>query len=392
MYELRDSSYLAPIEVLARVLDRRGRTVVLEEIWSDTLHADTFEDTQTWDPWAWTSRVAVAPGSYVLEVVVESRASGSRSDRRQRVEVVDPIVTDPSLFGIRMLVRRDSAFAPFAGMHLPAGYDSLRAAVELVNPGDGMEVEMQLIRHPRDTSIAVAPYFFSPMGWRLERVGIAYDEQDVIQRTVRRLDDPVEHLSLQFSLPPLDEGAYEVAITMEDREGEIISRINREFVVMPLDFPRISDLDQMIEALFYIARRYEFEEIRRAADPEERRARFDAFWASLIPNRREATQVMQSYYSRIEEANVLFSTYKEGWKTDRGMVYVVVGPPIHREIEPRREIWRYSYDTMLPDYIFERVSAPRLNPAFENLTLQRGPQLEMIWERYVERWRDGRAE
>ena len=47
---------------------------------------------------------------------------------------------------------------------------------------------------------------------------------------------------------------------------------------------------------------------------------------------------------------------------------------------------------MLPDYIFERVTAPRLNAAFENFTLQRGPQMEIIWERYVERWREGRTE
>lgn len=392
VYAAIDSAYVAPVEIIARVMDRRARRVHLEQSWTDTLRAATFEATQTFDLWTWSARVPIDPGSYVLEVDVISVESGGRGERRQRVEVMDPAADAPSLFGVRMLVRRDTSFTPFAGLHLPAGYDSLRAAVELIRAVDGMEVELLLIRHPRDTTAAVAPYYYAPSGWRLERIGIDYDKGTVLQRTVRRLVDPLERLSLQFSLPPLEEGAYEIRIEMRNPGGETVSELGREFMVMPPDFPRITSLDQMIEALIYIARRREFEDIRRAEDPVERRARFDAFWANLIPNRREATNVMQSYYSRIEEANVLFSNYKEGWKTDRGMVYVVVGPPVYRQVEPRREVWRYSYDTTLvPDYIFNRVIATRLNAAFDNFILFRAPEMERLWERYVERWREGRA-
>ncbi|HEX7070972.1 MAG TPA: GWxTD domain-containing protein [Rhodothermales bacterium] len=392
VFAMRDSGYVAPVEVLVRVLDRRGRRVVLEESWTDTLRAPDFEATQVFDLWNWNGRVEVPPGRYLLEVALESLESGGRDTRRQRVEVVNPAVPEPTLFGIRMIVRRDEAFGPFAGMHLPAGYDSLRAAVELIGARNGMEVEMRLLEHPRDTSFAVAPYYFSPSGWRLERIGIDYRRSEAIQRTIRRLEDPVEQLSIEFSLPPLPEGAYEVVVTMRVGEEELATA-RREFVVMPESFPRISTIDQMIEALSYIARRNEFEEIREPDDPAERRARFDAFWGSLIPNRQEATQVMQAYYSRVEEANVLFSTYKEGWKTDRGMVYIVHGAPVYRQVEPRREIWRYSYgSTMLPDFIFERYIAPELHPAFDNFILQRTPEMEPLWERAVERWREGRAE
>src|SRR5690606_12324479 len=129
-----------------------------------------------------------------LEVDVISVESGGRGERRQRVEVVDPATDAPSLFGVRVLVRRDSAFTPFAGLHLPAGYDSLRAAVELIRAVDGMEVELVLLRHPGGTTAAVWPHYYAPSGWRLERIGIDYDKRTVLQRTVRRLVDPLERL------------------------------------------------------------------------------------------------------------------------------------------------------------------------------------------------------
>ena len=389
VFARQDSAYVAHLEIIARLMDRRGRRVLQEESWTDTLRAASFEQTQVFDTWTWNRRMSTPPGRYVVELIVENVDSGGRSARRQRVDVVSPASPDPALFGIRMEVNRGNGFVPFAGMHLPAEYDSLRAGIELINAADGQEVRMYLLRHPSDTTAAYAPHMFSPVGWTLGRVGIDYGEAEVIQHTVRRLDDPVRHLSLLFLLPPLERGAYEMIVEVRDTEDVLLSE-RREFVVMPPAFPRIATLDEMIEALSYIARRREIADLREPGDPAVRRARFDAFWGSLIPNRREATAVMQSYYSRIEEANLLFSTYKEGWKTDRGMVYVVMGPPLHRETEPRREIWHYSYGSMiLPDYIFERYIAARLHPAFENFILERTPEMEHRWERAIDRWRDG---
>ena len=40
---------------------------------------------------------------------------------------------------------------------------------------------------------------------------------------------------------------------------------------------------------------------------------------------QKAKSLIAIYYNRIQNANLHFTTFKEGWKTDRGMIYVVFG-------------------------------------------------------------------
>ena len=41
-------------------------------------------------------------------------------------------------------------------------------------------------------------------------------------------------------------------------------------------------------------------------------------------------------------ANQYFTSFKEGWKTDRGMVYMVFGPPDTAVLNGQQEIWEYK--------------------------------------------------
>jgi len=65
---------------------------------------------------------------------------------------------------------------------------------------------------------------------------------------------------------------------------------------------------------------------------------------------------MEEYYRRVDFANANFGTFIEGWKTDRGMVYIVLGPPNDIERHPFEagskpyEIW--SYYTINREFVF----------------------------------------
>jgi GWxTD domain-containing protein len=56
------------------------------------------------------------------------------------------------------------------------------------------------------------------------------------------------------------------------------------------------------------------------------------------------------YYRRIEYANVQFSVVSPGWRTDRGRIYIIYGPPDDIEHHPMEietkpyQIWHY-YNT-----------------------------------------------
>jgi GWxTD domain-containing protein len=58
------------------------------------------------------------------------------------------------------------------------------------------------------------------------------------------------------------------------------------------------------------------------------------FWQSHIGDPRKARKVATLYYQRVRAVNELFSNYKEGWKTPRGMTYILFGPP--------SSVWHYK--------------------------------------------------
>ena len=96
-----------------------------------------------------------------------------------------------------------------------------------------------------------------------------------------------------------------------------------------------------------------------------------------------AARVIEQYYSRIEAANLLFSAYKEGWKTDRGMVYVVLGPPMRIEWTAEGERWHYSYNTSDPRevFYFNRVRGQGRQDVIDQYVLERHAYYSTTWRR-----------
>lgn len=90
----------------------------------------------------------------------------------------------------------------------------------------------------------------------------------------------------------------------------------------------LNDLDKAIRQMRYVASQTDIDSINSAASAEEKRTRFENFWKQLDPSpytvRNEA---FEEYYGRIEYANKNFRSYNDGWLTDMGMVYIILGPP-----------------------------------------------------------------
>ncbi|MCP5108534.1 MAG: GWxTD domain-containing protein, partial [bacterium] len=65
--------------------------------------------------------------------------------------------------------------------------------------------------------------------------------------------------------------------------------------------------------------------------PDEKRGEFiRQFWEVRDPDpNTTVNEFKQEYFSRIDEANRLFRGGRDGWLTDRGMTFVLLGPPLH---------------------------------------------------------------
>lgn len=148
-------------------------------------------------------------------------------------------------------------------------------------------------------------------------------------------------------------------------------------------YPRINAPYRMIEAVRYITTNKEFEEMMHS---RALKATIDSFWVAVSGNVERATEFLRSYYSRVEEANRLFFSFEEGWKTDRGMIYIVFGPPDIVYRNDRGEEWVYGEEGNMRSLRFYFAKA--VNPFTENdYVLQRSETFKISWYNAVELWR-----
>ena len=68
----------------------------------------------------------------------------------------------------------------------------------------------------------------------------------------------------------------------------------------------------------------------------------DDFWIGLTGNPERALSQIKRYYGRVEFANELFSSVIEGWKSDRGMIFIVFGSPSIVYRNSGVEEWTYG--------------------------------------------------
>jgi len=93
---------------------------------------------------------------------------------------------------------------------------------------------------------------------------------------------------------------------------------------IPVSFAKIEDA---IEKLVYIATKKELKKLKKAKE-EVQRKEFLKFWKLHDPTpETHENELMEEYYRRIDFATEHFSGFKDGWKTDMGMLYVKLGPP-----------------------------------------------------------------
>jgi hypothetical protein len=101
-----------------------------------------------------------------------------------------------------------------------------------------------------------------------------------------------------------------------------------------------------------------------------------------------ARRTIKAYYRRVTEANRLFTTYKEGWKTDMGMVYIVFGPPNRVQYLKDKEVWTYAQSANYAELNFNFVKRPNLFVE-DHYELLRYVDYEPYWYPTVEEWRTG---
>ncbi|UOQ78329.1 GWxTD domain-containing protein [Hymenobacter sp. 5516J-16] len=152
-------------------------------------------------------------------------------------------------------------------------------------------------------------------------------------------------------------------------------------------FPALTSADELIAPLLYLTTSAERKKLFDAPDPKKA---VDQFWLTVAGNNQTiARQLIRTYYGRVQEANQLFSAHKAGWLSDRGMLYLVLGPPETVYREAGEERWLYRADQGLGGTFVFRAKPSTFAP--DNYELVRRPEYEQLWYAAVEQWRKGRT-
>ncbi|MDD2636126.1 MAG: GWxTD domain-containing protein [Bacteroidales bacterium] len=151
-------------------------------------------------------------------------------------------------------------------------------------------------------------------------------------------------------------------------------------------YPEISILSDMLEPLCLFATNKDIKQIRNAKDLK---IAIDNYWLSLSKNQKFAKEQIRVFYNRVSLANKFFSDYREGWKTDRGLLYVILGPPTIVNISANGEEWFYGENPDVAGVLFQFDEVNSLY-AEKTILLRRDERYQTIWAQAVNTWRNGR--
>jgi len=284
------------------------------DVWRRDIHAETYEETKmATKRFASYVEFRILPGEYRMKARIEDLSSG-----RAGVIERDVIVRT---FGDEKLELSDPVFLHFISDTLTFP----NPAREYVRGSRGA-VTFSVYRAATDDTLEIAT--------SIEDSGSReWTSGPILLGAVKE-----EKKTVVFSLDTFPQDTLFFVIRLED---SLLARW--PFVVHQPFFRDEERYLARVESMRYIASDSELDRLKAAA-PEDRQEVYSAFWKGRDPvPSTERNEAEQEYFSRVEYSNRHFGSIVEGWKSDRGRIYIQYGRPDEVEKHPF-EIDRYPYE------------------------------------------------
>jgi len=201
-------------------------------------------------------------------------------------------------------------------------------------------------------------------------------------RTLGALDSSAAPVAAGNLLRLPGQGLY--ALKVGGASGEPVRTV--PLLVVPASFPGQSTAPEVIEPLLYLTTAAERQALLKSPDPKRA---IDRFWLDAAGGDQvRGRDMIRRYYSRVTAANELFTGHKAGWLTDRGLLYVVLGPPQSvRRLPSGEERWHYDQAGQQGEAVAFTFRPRPSTLAPDNYELVRRPEYELLWYAAVEQWR-----
>ncbi len=260
----------------------------------------------------------------------------------------------PAFFSINNLPGKNPFVYPY---QIDPGF-----ALELMH-WQKKEFEMEVNRFPVSEIFPAAPY-------------VVPDTSDVVQPLLPDTTFRIVFSNARARLRLPGNGFYHFSKPTDLSDGFSISSFWG-------NFPRLPIGETFLYPLRYLTSSNEFKALLALGDSRMASLRF---WSKIAGNPDRGEALMERYNTRVIQANQRFSSHLPGWQTDRGMIYIIYGPPELVFIQSHHQTWYYSEDLNSPaaEFVFTKIKHTLTDNHF---VLERSPSYRRSWNYAVDKWR-----
>ena len=334
-------TYAASYEMTIGIDDSTG-SQVLEKLWTENVAGLTFDQSVSSSGYSLQQRsFTLSPGPYAVRVSVRDMESKTEKKASFRCVVPDFSASLVALSDL-MIVNRITV------------RDGRKSILPNVSPNVGnLNEAFYVFFEVYDRAGADSLRFEARVLDAKQEVVVRSDTTEFVKTGKNEVFMRIDNSQLPLGDYLLSIRAVPASVPRDapNAEKKFIASRARTIIVRWKGLPRATkDMDLAIEQLEYVAKDNEMSDLKSAGTLAEKQQKFLAFWKKRSPNpNAQRNEKMALYYARVEYANKHFTRYREGWRTDMGLVFILLGPPSNVERYPFQidekpeEVWQY-YD------------------------------------------------
>jgi GWxTD domain-containing protein len=325
------------------------RNLVQTKYWDSQIVTDTYLETQSSDLKELnTQSIILDPGRYVMELELSDENSSQKLVGEFLVQVRD--FSNPvSMSDITLLDSYDEenfSIVPRVDSRLTTAEGGLQIFYETYSDeARELQILREVIRVQKDPGVPeLSGILDSAVKNAVSTTTVISEEESVVLPKGKS-----QHL-ITLSADELKVGTYAARVSLVDPVDGVLDVAEKSFTTLWGGLEEhLLDIENAISQLEYIAKKKDLVFIRSASTESERASRFRDFWNKRDPTpETPRNERMEEYYYRVDSANRQYGAIQDGWKTDRGYIYVTYGEPDYVEKKNHRfdyepyEVWTYE--------------------------------------------------
>lgn len=325
--------FTSKYSITASVFDSEKKKLIVEKTWSETINAIDFGMTTTKENYKLSKRTFdLTPGTYSIRTMLLDKDSKQEAIG-ENIFTIKNYDKNISLSDILMISKSDNT----------QGKNEIIPNISRNIPNAKNKVQFYYEIYLKDSADTKKTFEYDVLN---------AEKNNVHKETeIRDLKPGTNKVFYTLSEFPFDLGVYTLNVSLLDENSKAVESVTKSFYSHWKGLPVvITDIEKAISQTVYIATPEELDNMKDAETTSEKTKRFLEFWKKKDPSpNNDENEIFDEYFRRIAYANENFSNYTEGWRSDRGMVYTILGAPNNIDRHPFEydskpyEVWEY-YD------------------------------------------------